>query len=75
LGDAKLLRRYERERAADTLLMGTLTDSLWLGFSQAPEWARQLASQGLSAVDQLSPLKRWLSRQAMGRSPQPGSPA
>lgn len=75
LGDAKLLRRYERARAADTLLMGTLTDSLWLGFSQAPAWARQLAGQGLVAVDQLSPLKRWLSRQAMGRPPQPGSPA
>jgi 2-polyprenyl-6-methoxyphenol hydroxylase-like FAD-dependent oxidoreductase len=68
VGDAKLLRRYERARAADTWLMGALTDGLWAGFTQAPPWARQAAAQGLSVINQLTPLKRWLSRRAMGHS-------
>ncbi|MFN7693706.1 MAG: FAD-dependent monooxygenase [Burkholderiales bacterium] len=67
LGDAKLLRRYERARFQDTLLMGELTDTLWAGLTQSPPWARRMAADGLMLVNQLSPLKRWLSRQAMGR--------
>lgn len=69
LGDARLLRRYERARQIDTWVMGELTDALWLGLTQAPPWARRLAGQGLLAVDRLSPLKRWLSQRAMGKLP------
>lgn len=66
LGDAKLLRRYARARAADTWMMGEFTDVLWASLTQAPPWVRQAAGQGLSWVDSAGPVKRWLSRQAMG---------
>jgi 2-polyprenyl-6-methoxyphenol hydroxylase-like FAD-dependent oxidoreductase len=66
LGDAKLLRRYERKRIGDTWLMGELTDGLWLGMTQSPPWLRVLAAQGIQTVDRLPPLKRWLSQRAMG---------
>lgn len=66
LGDAKLLRRYERARAADTWLMGELTDALWAGLTQSPPWAQRAAGGGLRALNQLTPVKRWLSRRAMG---------
>ena len=68
LGDAKLLRRYERARAADVWLMGELTDALWAGLTQSPPWAQRLAGGGLTALNQLSPVKRWLSRRAMGQA-------
>lgn len=71
LGDAKLLRRYARARHLDTWAMGELTDALWVGLTQAPEWARRIGAQGLLAVDRLSPLKRWLSQRAMGKLPPP----
>ncbi len=67
LGDARLLRRYERARAADTWLMGEFTDLLWAGLTQSPPWAQRLAGGGLGAINQLSPLKRWLSQRAMGQ--------
>ncbi len=67
LGDAKLLRRYERARALDTWLMGELTDSLWHGFAHAAPAARVLRNQGMALVERLGPVKRWLSQRAMGQ--------
>lgn len=69
LSDAKLLRRYERARQADTWLMGELTDALWAGLTQSPPWLQRAGGLGLAALDQLSPVKRWLSRRAMGSTP------
>lgn len=66
LGDAKLLRRYERGRSADTWLMGELTDALWVGLTQSPAWGQRLAGEGLKLVNTVSPVKRWLSQRAMG---------
>lgn len=68
LGDAKLLHRYARARAADTWLMGELSDALWAGLTQSPPWAQRAAAGGLNALNQLSPVKRWLSRRAMGHA-------
>ncbi len=68
LGDAKLLRRFERARAADTWVMSEFTDALWVGLTQSPPWAQRLAGEGLSALNHLPPLKRWLSQRAMGSS-------
>ena len=65
LGDEKLLRRYARERVAPTWAMGQLTGGLLQLFShQAPAW-RELRNRGLTLVNQLSPLKRWLAAQAL----------
>ncbi|MDT9001224.1 FAD-dependent monooxygenase [Paucibacter sp. APW11] len=66
LGDAKLLRRYERERLAPTWAMGELTDGLLKLFASEAAPLRSLRNQGLTLLDSVSPLKRWLTRQALG---------
>ena len=64
-GDARLLRRYARERAAPTLAMGRLTDSLWQLFASPAPAVRELRNRGLNLVNHLSPLKRWLTARAL----------
>lgn len=66
LGDEKLLRRYARERLAPTLAMGELTDALQRLFTQASPAAQGLRNRGLDALDQLAPVKRWLTHRALG---------
>lgn len=66
LGDAKLLRRYARERLAPTVAMGELTDALQRLFASEAPLARDLRNRGLSALNQLAPVKRWLTRRALG---------
>jgi 2-polyprenyl-6-methoxyphenol hydroxylase-like FAD-dependent oxidoreductase len=66
IGDAKLLRRYERERAAPTLAMGRLTDGLEQLFASPTLPLRELRNLGLTLVDHLAPLKRWLTARALG---------
>jgi len=66
LGDEKLLRRYTRERAAPTWAMGRLTDGLLQLFSSEAPAARELRNRGLTLVNRLGPLKRWLTSRALG---------
>lgn len=65
-GDARLLRRYERARAADVQAMGLVTDGLFGLFSHDDTRIQGLRNWGLSAFDRSGPLKHWLARQAMG---------
>ncbi|HKX40236.1 MAG TPA: FAD-dependent monooxygenase, partial [Burkholderiaceae bacterium] len=65
LGDEKLLRRYARERAVPTWAMGQVTDGLMHLFSQRAPVVRELRNRGLTLVNQLSPLKRWLTARAL----------
>ena len=65
LGDARLLRRYARERLAPTWAMGQVTDGLLRLFSHDAPGARELRNRGLTLVDKLSPLKRWLTARAL----------
>ena len=65
LGDEKLLRRYARERAVPTWAMGQVTDGLMRLFSQQAPGVRELRNRGLTLVNQLSPLKRWLTARAL----------
>ncbi|BDI03777.1 FAD-dependent monooxygenase [Sphaerotilus microaerophilus] len=65
LGDARTLREYVRERAAPTLAMSGLVDGLWQLFSREEAPLKELRNRGMSLVDQLPPLKRWLTRQAL----------
>lgn len=72
LGDIKLLRRYERARKADFMAMGQLTDGLFNLFRQDNKLVQNLRNWGLSGVDQIAPLKSWLTRRATGlRDPEP----
>jgi len=65
LGDEKLLRRYARERLAKTWAMGQLTDGLLQLFAQRTPAVRELRNRGLTLVNQLSPIKRWLAARAL----------
>jgi len=65
LGDEKLLRRYARERATPTWAMSQVTDGLLRLFSDEAPAVRELRNRGLSLVNHLSPLKRWLTARAL----------
>ncbi len=68
LNDLRLLRRYERARQADVIAMGLVTDGLQRLFARTgPVWP-QLRNWGLSGFDRAGPIKRWMTRQAMGAS-------
>ena len=66
LGDEKLLRRYVRERSAPTWAMGRLTDGLLQLFSSPLPGAQELRNRGMTLVNRLAPLKRWLASRALG---------
>jgi ubiquinone biosynthesis UbiH/UbiF/VisC/COQ6 family hydroxylase len=65
LGDEKLLRRYARDRAAPTWAMGQVTDGLLRLFSHQAPLPRELRNRGLTLVNHLAPLKRWLTARAL----------
>lgn len=64
LGDERLLRRYERRRAAATAAMAVATDTLWQLFRGDMPVLRELRNRGMTLLDGLPPLKRWLIDQA-----------
>ena len=65
LGDEKLLRRYARKRLVPTWAMGQVTDGLLRLFSHPQPLAKELRNRGLTLVNQLTPLKRWLTQRAL----------
>ena len=65
LSDDKLLRRYARQRAAPTQAMGQLTEGLLQLFAAEQPAVRELRNRGMSLVNQLSPVKRWLTARAL----------
>lgn len=67
LGDLRLLRRYERARAAPVAAMLATTDMLHGLFARADTPSAVLRRWGMRAVDRLEPVKRWLIQQAAGQ--------
>ena len=67
LADPRLLARQVRARAADTMAMSALTDGLLHLFAHPSPWVKTLRNQGLGLADRLLPLKRALTRAAVGR--------
>jgi 2-polyprenyl-6-methoxyphenol hydroxylase-like FAD-dependent oxidoreductase len=65
LGDERLLRRYVRLRAAPTSAMLRITDGLLRLFAADKTPIRELRNNGLSLVNRISPLKRWLTARAL----------
>ena len=65
LGDEKLLARYARERAWPTRAMGHVTDALLQLFAAEQPLVKELRNRGLTLVNRLPPLKRFLTARAL----------
>jgi 2-polyprenyl-6-methoxyphenol hydroxylase-like FAD-dependent oxidoreductase len=65
LDDPRLLRRFQRERATPTWAMMQVADGLLQLFSHPAPLARELRNRGLTLVDHLPPVKRWLNARAL----------
>ncbi len=66
IGDEKLLRRYQRARREETLLMQTGTDSLRRLFHEQMPGLKPLRNLGLSLTNRLPFIKNSLARYALG---------
>ncbi|KTT25807.1 FAD-dependent monooxygenase [Pseudacidovorax intermedius] len=75
VGDARLLRRYERARRTDVLAMGMATDGLQQLFAQGIEPLARLRNWGMLGFDRSPFLKDWVARRAMGLAPGFSSPS
>ena len=65
-GELQLLRRYQRQRKGENLLMMSAMDGFKRLFEQESLPLRWLRNTGMRAVDQMLPLKQRLMRHAMG---------
>ena len=66
LGDEILLRRYVRERSGATRAMALVTDGLLHLFAQPQPALRELRNRGMTLLNQAAPVKRFLTRRALG---------
>ena len=66
LGDAQLLKRYERWRSLDTFLVAASTDGLARLFGIKGDTASAVRRFGLSAVQRVAPLKSFFMAEARG---------
>ncbi|RYF31310.1 MAG: ubiquinone biosynthesis protein UbiH [Comamonadaceae bacterium] len=66
VGDARLLRRYERARRADVLSMSLATDGLQQLFAHGTDPLPALRNWGMRGFDRTRLLKQWIAKQAMG---------
>ncbi len=64
IGDERLLRRYVRRRAGPTAAMLRTTNGLQRLFAAESAPVRELRNNGLSLVNRVRPLKRWLAARA-----------
>ena len=67
-GAADVLDQYERARRADITTMGIMTDGLNRLFSNDSAPLRALRDLGLGIVDRAPAVKRFLVREAAGRT-------
>jgi len=66
VGDARLLRRYERARRSDVLQMSLATDGLQQLFSHNLGPLPALRNWGMRGFDRTRLVKHWITAQAMG---------
>ena len=67
IGDLAVLRRYERWRKGDNLMMMAAMDGFKRLFGSEERVLQWLRGGGLSLIDHAGPLKHLIIRQAMGR--------
>ncbi len=68
VGDAQLLARYERWRAADTFMVAAATDVLTRLFGVPGKLPSAIRRFGMAGVQRVAPLKRWFMDEARGMS-------
>ena len=68
LGARRVLRRYERWRKGENLLMEWTTDGLNKLFASDSPWIKRLRNEGLLLADRMPPVKRWIMARASGLS-------
>lgn len=66
VGDARLLRRYERARRTDVLSMSLATDGLQQLFAHSADPLPALRNWGMRGFDRTRLLKHWIAGHAMG---------
>ena len=66
VGDARLLRRYERSRKAEVLAMSSTMDGLQQLFAQDNVNWQALRNWGMNGFERSGLIKQWVARQAMG---------
>ena len=66
VGDARLLRRYERARRTDVLSMSLATDGLQQLFAHSADPLPALRNWGMRGFDRTRLVKNWIAKQAMG---------
>jgi 2-polyprenyl-6-methoxyphenol hydroxylase-like FAD-dependent oxidoreductase len=66
VGDARLLRRYERQRRTEVLSMSLATDGLQQLFAHSADPLPALRNWGMRGFDRTRLVKNWIARQAMG---------
>ncbi len=64
--DVRSLRRYERARKAEVVVMGMVTDGLQQLFAREGDRWSSLRGWGMRGFERSGPLKQWVVRQAMG---------
>jgi 2-polyprenyl-6-methoxyphenol hydroxylase-like FAD-dependent oxidoreductase len=66
VGDARLLRRYERARRTEVLSMSLATDGLQQLFARSAVPLPALRNWGMRGFDRTRLAKSWIAKQAMG---------
>jgi len=66
LDDERLLRRYERSRKAEVLLMDATMDGLQGLFSRGGAGWQAARNWGMIGFEHSGPIKQWVARRAMG---------
>jgi ubiquinone biosynthesis UbiH/UbiF/VisC/COQ6 family hydroxylase len=66
VGDARLLRAYERSRRAEVLAMSLATDGLQQLFAHSADPLPALRNWGMRGFDSTRLIKNWIAKQAMG---------
>ncbi|OGB33004.1 MAG: ubiquinone biosynthesis protein UbiH [Burkholderiales bacterium RIFCSPLOWO2_12_FULL_61_40] len=66
VGDAKLLRQYERARKADLAVIGQAGDALQQLFANPHPGLQALRNWGMNSFERSGLIKQWVARRAMG---------
>ncbi len=66
LGDVQVLKHYQKRRRSDNLIMMALMESFVRGFGNQRPLLSMLRNYGLHTMQQLTPIKNHIARQALG---------